>query len=116
MEEDLTKLLSSHTSAIQSLTHTLREVISGVYPHFTLDVSIPLGVLYFKYHGVACALTPHKTHVNLHFYKGLELTDPEGLLQGSGKKLRHLKFTPQEDMDEALISRLVLEAVALNEK
>jgi hypothetical protein len=33
-----------------------------------------------------------KSHVNLGFYYGAILPDPDGLLEGRGKKLRHLKI------------------------
>ena len=37
----------------------------------------------------------------------IELTDPEGLLEGTGKNMRHLKIKKMEDIDEGLIKRVV---------
>jgi hypothetical protein len=34
---------------------------------------------------------PHTSWVNLGFFKGAELTDPAGLLEGTGAQLRHVK-------------------------
>lgn len=34
---------------------------------------------------------PQKAHVNLGFYHGASLADPSGLLEGTGKRLRHIK-------------------------
>jgi len=39
-----------------------------------------------------------KSHVNLGFYHGASLNDPAGLLEGTGKKLRHVKV---RNMSEA---------------
>src|ERR1035438_786028 len=31
-------------------------------------------------------------HINLGFYRGARMHDPEGVLEGSGKQLRHIKI------------------------
>ena len=41
---------------------------------------------------------PMKKHVNLGFYYGSELPDPDGLMEGTGKLLRHVKI---RSLDEA---------------
>src|SRR5512132_3905738 len=33
-------------------------------------------------------------HVNVGFFRGAELSDPSGLLEGTGKIMRHVKLTP----------------------
>ena len=38
-----------------------------------------------------CYISAQKDDVNLGFYYGAELPDPEELLQGTGKLLRHVK-------------------------
>ncbi|CAN5781870.1 hypothetical protein BH23PSE1_BH23PSE1_19240 [soil metagenome] len=39
----------------------------------------------------------HKSHVNLGFFQGIHLPDPAGLLEGTGKVLRHVKIETPED-------------------
>ena len=39
-----------------------------------------------------CYISAQKDDVNLGFYYGAELPDPEQLLQGTGKLLRHVKI------------------------
>jgi hypothetical protein len=36
-------------------------------------------------------LIGHRAHVNLGFFRGTDLPDPGGRLEGAGKRLRHLK-------------------------
>jgi hypothetical protein len=55
---------------------------------------------------------PHKNWVNLGFYKGADLPDPSGLLEGTGKKLRHVKVRSLEDAEKPEIRRLIEEALA----
>lgn len=46
-------------------------------------------------------------HVNVGFFHGAELPDPVGLLQGSGKYMRHVKIAPHSLVDtKALLSLL----------
>lgn len=48
-----------------------------------------------------------KAHVNVGFFKGAELPDPDGLLVGSGKFMRHVKLRPDEQVDEHALKRLI---------
>ena len=55
-----------------------------------------------------------KHSVNFGFWRGVELEDPKGLLAGTGEKMRHVKLTGVEDIDEAAFAEFVRQAVALN--
>ena len=48
-----------------------------------------------------------KDHVNVGFFFGALLTDPAGLLEGTGKRGRHVKLWPGRDVDSAALDRLV---------
>ena len=52
-----------------------------------------------------CYLAIHKAHVNLGFNYGAKLPDPEGLLQGPGKLLRHTKINAPEDLSNPALRR-----------
>jgi hypothetical protein len=52
------------------------------------------------------------THVNVGFFLGAELDDPSGLLQGTGKRMRHVKLRAGEPIDDAALERLVEDACA----
>jgi hypothetical protein len=56
---------------------------------------------------------PHATerHVNLGFTTGARVRDPDGLLEGTGKNLRHVKLRSKDDLSPAL-ARLVARAAA----
>jgi hypothetical protein len=51
-------------------------------------------------------------HVNVGFFNGAELADPRGLLQGSGKFMRHVKLVPGRDVDESAVKKLIEAAYA----
>src|SRR5579883_445631 len=48
-----------------------------------------------------------KAHVNLGFFGGTALADPDGLLEGNGKFMRHVKLNPGRQVDEAALKRLI---------
>ena|SRR5579871_2058589 len=48
-----------------------------------------------------------KAHVNVGFFRGAELADPGGLLEGTGKFMRHVKLRPGEPVDEAALKTLI---------
>jgi hypothetical protein len=48
-----------------------------------------------------------KTHVNVGFFHGAELEDPAGLLEGSGKRMRHVKLNPGRDSNAAALGNLI---------
>lgn len=65
-------------------------------------------------HPTACAgdaafgyVNAFTAHVNVGFFKGAELPDPAGLLQGAGKAMRHVKLRPGEPVDTAALRALV---------
>lgn len=70
-------------------------------------------------HPTACAgdaafgyVDAFKDHVNVGFFRGADLPDAGGLLQGTGKSMRHVKLGPGRNIDEAALSELILAAYA----
>lgn len=53
-----------------------------------------------------------KAHVNVVFFRGAELDDPKGLLEGTGKVMRHVKVSPDHDVDAAALTKLIEGAYA----
>ena len=51
--------------------------------------------------------------VDLGFFRGVDLKDAKGLLEGSGKGMRHVKVHKVEDIDPAAITALVKQAASL---
>ena len=52
-------------------------------------------------------ILPHKRWVNLGFYQGVDLADPEGLLEGTGAKMRHVKIRSLDDANRSVVRALV---------
>ena len=52
------------------------------------------------------------SHVNVGFFQGASLPDPACLLQGAGKRMRHVKLKPGTAADIESIGRLIEAAYA----
>jgi len=52
------------------------------------------------------------SHVNVGFFQGASLPDPSGLLQGTGKFMRHVRLRPETETDSASLRRLIEAAYA----
>jgi hypothetical protein len=113
-----------HPHAEMPDSEALREVIARVHPqheaiylgthdlvleavpdtHYSVDLvdgSIGYGARQFGYGGWGmAALSPHRGWVSLFFMKGVQLSDPEGLLEGSGKLMRHVKLRSVEALEQ----------------
>jgi hypothetical protein len=47
------------------------------------------------------------SHVNVGFFNGAALEDPAGLLEGSGKYMRHVKLKPGRKFNAAALRQLI---------
>ena len=46
-------------------------------------------------------------HVNVGFFRGAELADPGGLLEGTGRYMRHVKLRPDRPVDAKALKELI---------
>ena len=53
-----------------------------------------------------------KSHVNVEFFCGADLDDPADLLEGTGKRMRHVKLRPDAAHDAAALRQLIEDAYA----
>ena len=95
-----------------ALVQTLDTVITKAVP--TLAASLKWGNLTYHEKKNVCSLVSHQHHVNLQVWGGTHLHDPRGLLTGTGKDMRHIKFVTEADVDPKYITELVKQAARLN--
>lgn len=48
-----------------------------------------------------------KSHTNVGFFHGADLDDPAGLLEGTGKRMRHVKLEPGQEPDSVALGNLI---------
>jgi hypothetical protein len=65
---------------------------------------------------LVCGVFAFKEHVDIEFWRGTTLPDPSGLLEGTGKTLRHVKVLTPADAQAPALRALLRAAVALDER
>lgn len=105
-------LYEGNTPAIQQLAEQARQLVLSVQPQVHEDIEPAWGgYLLFKQLAGAgntvCWLSLHKKHVSIGFSNGSEMPDPEGLLEGSGKRQRHVKIKKPEDLQKPALRELL---------
>ena len=97
---------------VQSIARRLRELIIEIYPDV---VEVPWPKQRIVGYGVGpkkmtehfCYIGALSTRVNLGIFYGDELSDPEGLMEGTGKRLRHVKVRSIEQAEQSSIRDLL---------
>ena len=113
--------LSGSSDQVKEIARRLRKLIIDFYPE-VVEVPWPkqkiigYGVGPKKMSEHFCYIGAHREHVNLGFYYGAELSDPEGLLEGTGKKLRHIKVREVEEVAQPALRHLVQSSLEEREK
>lgn len=100
---------------VKEIARALRALVAEVRPGVT-EVPWPVqgnagyGVGPKKMSEQFCYIMPLSKHANLGFYYGADLPDPEGLLEGAGKSLRHVKVRSLDEARRPALRRLVAAA------
>ena len=92
----------------------LREIILSESPE--VKESIKWAQPVYESNGPFSYIKALKDSVNFGFWRGADLKDPKGILLGSGEKMRHVKLTKPEDIDQKVFSDFVRQAIKLNEE
>jgi hypothetical protein len=108
---DLDKHLSPFTDDIRTLARDLRNMILKL--DSDLDEVIKWNNLIYEKNGLICAIVVHRDYINLEFAHGIELLDPDGMLEGTGKKMRHVKIRNSEEIKSEKLTNLIQEALDL---
>ena len=104
--------LSGSSSLVKEIAERLRALIVEVYPEV---VEVPWPKQKIVGYGIGpkkmsehfCYIGAYTAHVNLGFYNGAVLPDPQGLLEGTGKKLRHIKIDDSAAVDHPALRDLL---------
>ena len=113
-------LLAITEAPVQPIAKALRQKVFEVDPNACEVVSLgdraaTYGVGPRKMIDGYAYILPHKRWVNLGFYQGADLPDPERLLEGTGAKMRHVKVHSLQDVDRPAVRTLLEAALGLRQ-
>lgn len=120
-DADLATLLEPHTPTVRDVFGAVRALTRDVMPDAQEQVDLPDRVLAFGFgppggvrmRGLAVGLIPHTAHVNVQLADGAQLDDPSGIVEGTGKRIRHVKCRSLEDVALPALRALLVEQAAL---
>ena len=93
------------------LAKEVRQVIIETLPE--LDEVVKWGHLVYEGDRKICSIMVHKKHVNLQIWRGSEIEDPENILEGEGKSMRHVKVHSLEEIKKDYFKILLRHALEL---
>jgi uncharacterized protein DUF1801 len=114
-------ILAIASPALRSVCQQLRETIGQLHRQYVELVwprqriaSFGVGAKKMTEH--YAYIHVHGAHVNLGFYHGASLPDPDGLLEGTGKRLRHVKLKDLASARSGAVRNLLRAAIAERER
>ena len=106
--------LSGQEPGLREIAEALRQIILEACPEIT--ETIKWGNPVYQRNGLVCYLAATKAYVSLGFFNGAGLEDHEGRMEGTGKKMRHVKVRNKEGIHVEYFASWLREAVRLNQQ
>jgi hypothetical protein len=108
---ELEEFLGDYTPEIRTLALQLRALVYAIDPDVIEQIDIPAHLLAYgyakTYTHLMCVIILYKDNVNLGFPRGVDLPDPEGLLEGTGKRARHVKIRKAAQIELPEVAALI---------
>jgi len=100
---------------LRKVVRVLRSFVKGTVPG-TKETVNAWGIPTFEARDPFCFYMVGKNHVTFGFHYGTSLEDPQGLLEGTGENIRHVKLRSLEDLEQKGLKQLVQAAAHLEGK
>ena len=115
-DPQLLVFLEAYDRHISDLALALREVILEEAPDASESIyQVYTVAIWFGFSGkmkdMFCYIATNAGHVNLGFPRGSTLPDPNRVLEGAGKTMRHIKLRSQRDIERPFLRRYIQTAI-----
>jgi hypothetical protein len=117
MADDVEAFFKRYSPEVEELSRDSRTLITELLPNAKETVYAGWKVVWYSLSGGMkdgiVGIHPQKNHVNLIFLRGNELKDPDNLLEGTGRKGRHIKIRKKDEINKEALKSLVLDSAKL---
>jgi hypothetical protein len=121
-DDHLAALLEGRPAELGAVLRRARALVLEVLPRANEQVDLPDRLVAFglgpgggiRLRDLLIALVVHAAHVNVQFADGASLPDPAGLLEGTGKRARHVKCRTVTDVERPALRDLIEAEAALH--
>jgi hypothetical protein len=118
VDAQLDELLSGSSPEMTAVARELRVVVAEALPDGTQHVDFGNRLLAIgrsmKMRDLLFAIIPHSAHVNLQLADGIDLPNPDGLIEGTGKRIRHIKVRSVEAARSAPVRAAIDAQIAVD--
>lgn len=116
IEGDIARLTADHTPQIKAIEEALRSAIKAEFADVMEHVDFGNKLIAYgrsmRMRDLAFAIIAHREHVNLQLADGVALPDPTGIVEGTGKRIRHVKVRSVEAARSAAVRDLIRAEIA----
>jgi hypothetical protein len=118
-EKQLDRFLDAYTPEVAEIARKALMKLRKRLPFAT-------EMVYDNYNALACGFGPservsdvvfsiavYPKHVNFFFLQGATLPDPEGLLQGGGSRVRHIRLEDEKTLDRSDVKAMMASAMKM---
>jgi len=120
VNKQIDEFLSNYSDEVFTHASELREVLLTNLPGIIEQIDVPAKMIAYsygqKYAEMICTIIPSKKGLKLGFYKGVDLPDPDKLLEGSGKISRYVEIRSAEQIKSPALKKLIESALAAYKK
>jgi len=112
MDQIIKRLPPEMASLTRAVLAKLRKLLPGAV-EMVYDKSNSLVIGFCpteKASAVINSIGVYRRWINLYFFEGDTLPDPEGLLQGTGTMVRSIRITDARELDRPAVNALIAEA------
>lgn len=117
---DFDKLISKYDPPVRALSKKMRKRVLEIFPDANEKTYWGWSNTWYslseKTADAVFTISPMKDYAQLFFIRGTELSDPDELLEGTGKKLRHVNIHDAAELKRPALTRLMKRAVAHGRK
>lgn len=96
-QKTVDEVVDSYSVEVRGLADRVRALVRETLPEARETVKWGNPVFEYRQKGI-CYIQGQKGYLRFGFQQGVELDDPEGLLEGTGKTMRHVKLRSDEDI------------------
>jgi hypothetical protein len=115
-DNEVKAFLSSYPQPIISIVLELRQFVLDLAPEVIEQIDYPAKMIAYgykkTYQDTICVIMPYRGWVNLGFPRGATLPDPISLLNGTGKRARHVKISNIEEINLPALTALLKASIA----
>ncbi|MGN6436063.1 MAG: DUF1801 domain-containing protein [Agriterribacter sp.] len=113
-QAEVIAFLSNYNQDVRENALAIRALIFETLDDIMEQIDLPAKMIAYcygqRYADMICTLIPSKKGLKLAFYRGADLPDPNGLLQGNGKLSRYIQIAPCNSLMQQSVKAFLQQA------